>query len=135
MRRRRGRKTLIDLAADAMPADAAAWRAYAQQGGTLIVHRAAPRHQAWLESLTDKKVSIEVQPYQAWVDRQMLQRRDGLATGMDNLDLYWRTQTPGEGPQDHWQVSCGVEKGQERGQVQYLVKVDGGRLPVPRRAG
>ena len=102
-----------------------AWRAYAQQGGTLIVHRAAPKHQAWLESLTNKKVSIEVQPYQAWVDRQMLQRRDGLATGLDNLDLYWRTQTSGEGPQDHWQVSCGAEKGQERGQVQYVVKVDG----------
>ena len=61
------------------------------------MHRAAPRHQAWLESLTGRKVSVEVQPYQAWVDRQMLQRRDGLATGLNNLDLYWRTQTTGRG--------------------------------------
>ena len=117
--------TLIDLGTDHLPGDAAAWRAYAQQGGTLIVHRAAPKHRPWLEALTARKVSVEVQPYQAWVDRQMLQRRDGLTTGLDNLDLYWRTQTSGEGPQDHWQVSCGVEKGQERGQVQYVVKVEG----------
>jgi hypothetical protein len=75
--------------------------------------------------LTAKKVCIEVQPYQAWVDRQMLQRRNGLVTGLNNLDLYWRTQTPGEGPEDHWQASCGVAKGLERGQVQYLVKVEG----------
>jgi hypothetical protein len=98
---------------------------YVQEGATLIVHRAAPKHQAWLESLTGRKVAVEVQPYQAWVDRQMLQRRDGLVTGLDNLDPYWRTQTSGEGPQDHWQVSCGVEKGQERRQVQYVVKVEG----------
>jgi hypothetical protein len=117
--------TLIDLGVDHPPGDATAWRAYIQQGGTLVVHRATPKHQPWLEALTARKVDVEVQPYQAWVDRQMLQRRDGLATGLDNLDLYWRTQTSGEGPEDHWQVSCGVEKGQERGQVQYVVKVDG----------
>ena len=117
--------TLIDLSDGTVPTDAAAWRAYVQQGGTLLVHRAAPKHQAWLESLTGGKVSIEVQPYQAWVDRQMLQRRDGLATGLSNLDLYWRSQAPGEGKQDYWQVSCGVENGLERGQVQYVVRVEG----------
>jgi hypothetical protein len=117
--------TLIDLSTENMPNDAAAWRAYVQQGGTLLLHRVTPKHQAWLESLTGAKVSIEVQPYQSWVDRQMLQRRDGLVTGLSNLDLYWRTQAPGEGPQDHWQVSCGVEKGLERGQVQYVVRIEG----------
>ncbi len=119
------RVTLIDLSTGNVPNDAAAWRAYAQQGGTLLVHRATPKHQAWLESLTGAKVSVEVQPYQSWVDRQMLERRDGLATGLSNLDLYWRTQAPGEGPQDHWQVSCGVDLGKERGQVQYVVRVEG----------
>ena len=117
--------TLIDLSTGSDPGDAAAWRTYLQQGGTLLMHRATPKHQMWLESLTGGKVSVEVQPYQAWVDRQMLDRRDGLATGLSNLDLYWRTQTPSEGPQDHWQVSCGVEKGLERGQVQYVVKIEG----------
>ena len=117
--------TLIDLSTGIVPNDAAAWRAYVQQGGTLLVHRAAPNHQAWLESLTGGKVSIEVQPYQSWVDRQMLQRRDGLATGLSNLDLYWRSQAGGEGKQEYWQVSCGVETGRERGQVQYVVRVDG----------
>ena len=119
--------TLIDLGVDNAPIDAAAWRAYAQQGGTVLVHRATPRDRAWLESLTGGKVSVQVQPYKAWEDRQMLLRRDGLATGLSNLDLYWRTQTPGEGPGDYWQVSCGVEKGTERGQVQYVVSVEGAK--------
>jgi hypothetical protein len=117
--------TLIDLSVEKAPTDAADWRAYAEQGGTVLVHRATPRDQAWLESLTAGKVSVEVQPYQAWVDRQMLQRRDGLVTGLSNLDLYWRSQTPNEGQADYWQASCGVEKGRERGQVQYVVRVDG----------
>ena len=117
--------TLIDLSADNMPNDAAAWRTYAQNGGTVLVHRAAPRHQAWLEALTGAKVRVDVQPYQGWVDRQMLERRDGLVTGLSNLDLYWRSQAGGEGREDYWQVSCGVEPGRERGQVQYVVKVQG----------
>jgi hypothetical protein len=119
--------TLIDLSTGIVPNDAAAWQAYVQQGGTLLVHRATPKHQAWLESLTAKKVSVEVQPYQSWVDRQMLERRDGLVTGLSNLDLYWRSQAGGEGKQEYWQVSCGVETGRERGQVQYVVRVDGAR--------
>ena len=117
--------TLIDLGTDKAPADAAAWRDYALRGGTVLVHRVTPRDQAWLESLTGAKVGIQVQPYKAFDDRQILQRRDGLATGLSNLDLYWRTQTPGEGPGDYWQVSCGVEKGMERGQVRYVVRVEG----------
>jgi len=58
--------TLIDLGSGESPTDAAALRTYAEQGGTLLVHRATARHQPWLESLTGKKVSVEVQPYQAW---------------------------------------------------------------------
>jgi hypothetical protein len=114
--------TLIDLSTEKAPNDAAAWQRYAQQGGTLLVHRATPKQQPWLEALTGKRVNIEVQPYQSWVDRQMLQRRDGLVTGLNNLDLYWRSQLISH---DNWQVSCGVEKGRERGQVQYVVKVEG----------
>ena len=117
--------TLIDLSTEKAPDDAAVLRAYVQQGGTLLVHRAAPRHQAWLESLTAGKVSVETQPYQAWVDRQMLDRRDGLVTGLSNLDLYWRTERIHEDAAACWQVSCGVDPGQERGQVQYVVRVDG----------
>jgi hypothetical protein len=117
--------TLIDLGADRTPADAAAIRAYANAGGTVILHRAQPKHQAWLAALTGCETSVEVQPYQGWVDRQMLQRRDGLLTGLNNLDLYWRTQRIQEDGAAHWQVSDGVELGQERGQVQYRVKVKG----------
>jgi hypothetical protein len=55
----------------------------------------------------------------------MLQRRDGLVTGLSDLDLYWRTQRIHEDFAAKWQVSCGVEKGQERGQVQYVAHVEG----------
>jgi hypothetical protein len=117
--------TLIDLGVGIPTGDAAAWRAYVEQGGTLVVHRAMPAQQAWLEALTGKKVRVEVQPYQSWVDRQMLERRDGLMTGVNNLDLYWRSQLIGESWEHHWQVSCGVEQGLERGQVQYVARVEG----------
>jgi hypothetical protein len=127
--------TMIDLNTRNDPGDAAAWRPYLEQGGTLWIHRATPEKQAWLEALTGAKVRVEAQPYQAWVDRQMVERRDGplgtgplgagLVTGLSNLDLYWRTQTGGESPEDYWQVSIGVKKGLERGQVQYVVRVDG----------
>jgi len=117
--------TLIDFGMNNPTNAVAAWRAYAEQGGTLLVHRATPAHQTWLASLTGRKVSVEVQPYQSWVDRQMLERRDGLATGLNNLDLYWRSQFIGEGGGHKLQVSRGVEKGLERGQVQYVVRVEG----------
>jgi hypothetical protein len=117
--------TLLDLnAAQTLP-EAAAIRAYADKGGTLIVHRANPSHRAWLEAVTGRKVAVNIQPYQSWVDRQALDRRDGLAAGLNNLDLYWRTLVVGEGPDATFQVSNGVRLGKERGQTLYVVTVDG----------
>ncbi len=139
--------TMIDLNAQAaLPAitsekplaglpDAAVLHSYADGGGTLILHRLRPEHAAWLEALTDAKVQVQVQPYMAWTDRQVLQRRSGpplgaslgasLVDGLNNLDFYWRTFIDGEDGQACWQVSLAVPKGQERGQVLYVVKVAG----------
>ena len=117
--------TMLDLNAQAALPDVALLHAYADGGGTLVLHRLRPEHAAWLESLTGAKVQVQVQPYMAWTDRQVLQRRDGLVDGLNNLDFYWRTFIDGEGPEACYQVSIAVPKGQERGQVLYVVKVQG----------
>jgi len=54
----------------------------------------------------------------------MLERRDGLVTGLNNLDCTGGPNLGGKGGAS-LQVSCGVEIGRERGQVQYVVKVEG----------
>jgi hypothetical protein len=119
--------TLLDLNGDAdkLP-DAAHLRSYVEKGGILIVHRARPEHSAWLEALAGRNVTIEVQPYQGWVDKQMLERRDGLVEGLNNLDFYWRPQIDGEGGDSRQQISQGTKKGQDRGQVLYRVAIKGG---------
>ncbi len=103
--------------------DADALRKYVQDGGVLVLHRARPEHQAFLANLTGKKVSVEIQPYRCWVDRAMIEKRDGLAEGLSHADFYWRTNISGEGPAGQWQASGVVEDGQ--GQVEYVVKVEG----------
>ena len=117
--------TLLDMNAVKEVPEAASLRSYAENGGTLILHRIRPEHQAWLENVTGEKVNIAVQPYQGWADRQMLDRRDGLAKGMNNMDLYWRSLVPGNAYNCTLQVSSGVQLGKERGQALYLVKVEG----------
>ena len=118
--------TLIDLGIETKPPAVDALKTYVRNGGTLIVHRVRPEHQEWLAALTDKKVSVEAQLYESWVDREILDRRDGLLTGINNLDLYWRPTVPGwTDDRVEWQVSYGVEKGKSRGQADYVVKVDG----------
>jgi hypothetical protein len=99
------------------------FRKYVQDGGTLVLHRARPEHKEWLEALTGQKISVEIQPYRSWVDRQMLEKRDGLAEGLTNIDFYWRSNVGGEGPDSVGQVSCSPADG--KGQVEYVVKVDG----------
>ena len=103
--------------------DTDALRKYVQDGGVLVLHRARPEHQAFLANLTGKKVSVEIQPYRCWVDRAMIEKRDGLAEGLSHADFYWRTNIGGEGPAGQWQASGVVEDGQ--GQVEYVVKVEG----------
>jgi hypothetical protein len=117
--------TMIDLNAQSALPDAALLHSYAAEGGTLILHRLRPEHAAWAEALTGQKVQVQVQPYMAWTDRQVLQRRSGIVDGLNNLDFYWRTFIDGEDGQACYQVSLAVPKGQERGQVLYVVKVSG----------
>jgi len=113
-------------------------RQYIENGGTLILHRVRPEHKDWLASLSGRKVGIEIQPYHSWVDRQALDKRDGLTEGINNVDLYWRRRIGGS---DHEQVSCGVVDG--KGQVEYLVKVEnapdylfpGGWIEIPLKRG
>jgi hypothetical protein len=117
--------TLIDLGASAGAIDTAAIKSYVDDGGTLILHRARPEHSAALEALLGKKVRIDLQPYLTWDDRQIIDRRGGLLEGLGNMDLYWRTEVPGEGLDSHWQVSMGPAKGTERNGTIYVVNVDG----------
>jgi hypothetical protein len=97
------------------------FRQYVRNGGTLILHRVRPEHQAWLADLTGRNVTVEVQPYRSWVDREMLQRHDGLAEGLNNVDFYWRANVPGEGGDSTCEVSSGLAEG--KGQVEYVVRV------------
>jgi hypothetical protein len=60
-----------------------------------------------------------------WADRQVLERRGGLLDGLNNLDFYWRSPVGGEGADSLLQVSSGVAKGRELGQVLYRVEVAG----------
>jgi len=115
--------TLVEMNQSDLSKHTEAFRQYVLDGGTLILHRARPEHQAWLAGLTGRKVNVEVQPYRAWVDRQMIEKRDGLAEGLNNIDFYWRPNVGGEGPDSTLQVSGAVADG--KGQVEYVVKVDG----------
>lgn len=102
----------------------AAMKAYAQNGGTLVVHRAQPDHADLLAALTGKAVKISIQPYQAWEDRQMLEQPQSyLTAGMNNVDFYWRSHIISEAPDATEQTSNGVTR--YRQQVQYVVQVEG----------
>jgi hypothetical protein len=115
--------TLLDMNRDDFSGQTAAFRAYVEQGGTLMLHRVKPAHATWLGDLVRRKVTMTVQPYQGWVDRRMLERRDGLVEGLNNVDFYWRPHIGGEGWDSVHQVSAGVLNG--KGQVAYVVKIDG----------
>ena len=129
--------TLVEMNQNDFSASSAALRKYVQDGGILVLHRARPEHQAWLEELTGKKVAVEIQLYRSWVDRQMIEKRGGLAEGLSNLDFYWRPNIGGEGPEGQYQVSGVTADG--KGQVEYVVKVQdaadclfpGGWVEVP----
>ncbi len=86
--------SLVEMNRSDFSRETEAFRQYVQNGGTLVLHRVRPEHQEWLASLTGRKVTVEVQPYRAWVDREMLQRHDGLAEGLNNVDFYWRANVP-----------------------------------------
>ena len=114
--------TLVEMNQPDFSKSTEAFRKYVQDGGILILHRARPEHQAFLAELTGKKVAVEVQPYRSWVDRQMIDKRDGLAEGLSNIDFYWCPNVDGEGPASTCQVSSVADDG--KGQVEYLVKVE-----------
>jgi hypothetical protein len=117
--------TLVEMNQPDFSAQSEAFRQYVQQGATLLLHRVRPEHKAWLATLIGRTVSVEIQPYRAWVDRQMLEQRDGLAEGLNNVDFYWRPNVGGEGPDSQHQVSA--EPAEGKGQVEYLVKVEGAK--------
>jgi len=115
---------LVDMETTGLDKRAGELSEWVRGGGTLMLHRARPAHEAVLEKIIGANVSIRVQPWQAWDDRQVLERRSGLTEGMNNLDFYWRPLVRGETVLSTWQVANGVVK--PRGQVQYLVKAKGG---------
>ncbi|MCY3020268.1 MAG: hypothetical protein NTW87_14715, partial [Planctomycetota bacterium] len=115
--------TLVEMNQPDLSKSTDAFKSYVQNGGTLVLHRARPEHQAWLAALTGRKVAVEAQRYHSWMDRQMRQQRAGLAEGLSNIDLYWRPGVGGEGPDSTLQVSGTVAEG--KGQVEYVVTVDG----------
>ena len=98
-------------------------RNYVNEGGTLILHRARPEHQKWLADFTGRKVTIDAQPYRSWVDRLAMERYDGLAEGLSNIDFYWRPNIGSESIESQYQVSGVTPDG--KGQVEYVVKVEG----------
>ena len=132
---------LVEMNRPDFSKDTEAFRQYVRDGGTLILHRVRPEHQAWLADLTGRKVTVEIQPYRSWVDREMIQKNDGLAEGLNNVDFYWRANVPGEGPDSTCEVSSGLAEG--KGQVEYVVKVQdaadylfpGGWVEVPMEKG
>ena len=134
--------SLVEMNRSDFSKETEAFRQYVRQnGGTLVLHRVGPEHQEWLAALTGRKVTVEVQPYRSWVDREMIQRHDGLAEGLNNVDFYWRANVPGEGWDSLCQVSSGLADG--KGQVEYVVKVQdsadylfpGGWVEVPMAKG
>ena len=98
-------------------------RKYVEEGGTLILHRARPEHQQWLADFTGRKVAVEVQPYHSWVDRQAIEKYEGLVQGLSNIDFYWRPNIGSESMESQWQVSGVTPEG--KGQVEHLVEVEG----------
>ena len=115
--------TLVEMNQPDLGKSTESFRKYVQDGGVLILHRARPEHQAFLADLTGKKVSVELQLYRSWVDRQMIEKRDGLAEGLSNVDFYWRPNTGGENMEGQMQVSGVADS--PKGQVEYVVKVEG----------
>jgi hypothetical protein len=128
---------LVDLGAASPPPPAAGLKAYVENGGTLLLHRARPEHREWLEGLLGRPVQMAIQPYAGWADRQMMETRGGLMEGLNHTDFYWRSLIAGEAPDSTCQVSSGLSD--ERGQVDYIVCVEGvkdelfpgGLVPVP----
>ena len=90
--------TLVEMNQPDFNKNTEEFRKYVQDGGILVLHRARPEHQAWLADLTGKKVSVEIQLYRSWVDRQMIESHDGLAEGLSNVDFYWRPNVGSEAP-------------------------------------
>ncbi len=129
--------TLLEMNQADLGSRTEAISAYVKNGGTLILHRVRPEHQAWLTALIGRPVEVGIQPYRGWVDRQILDRRTGLVEGLNNLDFYWRRVVEGESGDSSSQVSAGVKEG--RGQVEYVVRVaeaadylfPGGLVEVP----
>jgi hypothetical protein len=99
------------------------FRDYVQNGGTLVLHRARPEHAAWLAALTGRRIAVEIQPYRAWVDRQVVMRRDGLAEGLNHVDFHWKPALGGDSMDSQNQVSLAPAEGKE--QVEYLVRGEG----------
>ena len=115
--------TLVEMNQPDFGKSIESFRKYVQDGGVLVLHRAQPEHQAYLAELTGKKVSVEVQLYHSWVDRQMIENRGGLAEGLSNVDFYWRPNISSESQESQYQVSGATADG--KGQVEYVVKVEG----------
>jgi hypothetical protein len=119
--------TLVEMNQPDLTKSTESFRKYVQDGGVLILHRARPEHQAFLADLTGKKVSVDVQLYHSWVDRQMIEKRDGslagLAEGLSNVDFYWRPNISTESQESQYQVSGAASDA--KGQVEYVVKVEG----------
>ena len=114
--------TLLEMNRNDFDANTDSLRKYVQEGGTLILHRVRPEHQKWLADFIGHKVSVEVQPYRSWVDRQAIEKCDGLAEGLSNIDFYWRPNIGSESVESQYQVSGTTPDG--KGQVEYLVKAE-----------
>lgn len=115
--------TLLEMNRKDLDANTDSLRQYVQNGGTLILHRVRPEQQKWLADFTGRKVTVDVQPYRSWVDRLALEKYDGLAEGLSNIDFYWRPNIGSESMESLYQVSGVTPEG--KGQVEYIVKVDG----------
>ena len=99
-------------------------RGYANSGQTIIIHRAKPSQAQWLSKLLGKTVTITVQPYQSWEDRQMLDLpASALVAGLNNVDFYWRSLIVSEAGDGTDQISNGVQK--HRFGTEYVVQVEG----------
>jgi len=114
---------LVDLSLKNRPPESETLKAFARAGGILILHRARPEHASWLSALAGTPVTVDVQPYRSWADRQMLERRDGLLEGLSNVDLFWRPIFRDGTPFGFFQVSANPTR--EHGQVQYIVRAKG----------
>ncbi len=121
-----GTTWLLDMHSPVDPARSASIKQLLENGGTLIVHRAAPKDAAWLSELIGKSVTVTVQPYQSWEDRQMLdQPGNALVAGLNNVDFYWRSLIVSEAGDGTDQISNGVQK--HRFGTEYVARVEGAK--------